>query len=365
MKITHVISDSNIGGAGVLLSSLASNLKNDFKFEIIIPKDSMLKERLNLSGANIKELPFSKDQSFCAKDTWLFYNYFRKNHTDILHTHASLSARLGGKLSGIDTCISTRHCAKPEEKVKKLSFLKRIVYNFCTDITVSTADFATSNLMTEGLNALDIITIKNGSFPKDVLSENSKKELLRYLNIDADCRIIGSCARLEAVKGQDLILRAAPLIIKKYPNVHFLFLGDGSMRNSYKRLASALGIEKRVTFLGYVENPEIYQNLFYININASRGTETSCLATSECMALGIPTVASDFGGNTEMIKNLENGIIFGSDNPFFLADSVIKLLSDDKLYKKLSHGAKKSFDEYFSVNKMAEQYKHLYLSFAK
>ncbi len=364
LKITHVISDSNIGGAGVLLSSVVEKLKDDFEFEIIIPRGSALKKKLELIGADIKEFDFSPDLSFSLYDTLMFFNYFKKNPTDILHTHASLSARLGGKLSGTKACISTRHCAKSEEKVKKQSIFKRLLYNYCTDKTVSTADYAKNNLRDEGYGKNRIITIKNGSFPKEKLCGSTKRELLSALGISEDCRIIGSCARLEAVKGQDLILRAAPHIIKAFPNVHFLFIGDGSQKENYKRLASALGIEKKTTFLGYKERPEAYQSLFYVNVNSSRGTETSCLATSECMALSIPTVASDFGGNTEMIKNLENGLLFGSDNPYLLANAIIRLLCDDRLYKKLSDGAKRSFDGQFSADRMAAQYKELYLSFS-
>ncbi len=362
LKITHVISDSNIGGAGVLLASVASELKSDFDFEIIIPKGSLLRERLSFLNLKIIELPISADKSFSAKDTLKFYNYFKKHPTDILHTHASLSSRLGGKLAGTGICISTRHCAKPEVKIKKQSFLKRKVYNYCTDKTVSTADFATNNLICEGINQDKIITIKNGSKPPRELDSLSKAEILHKLNLDKDCRIIGSCARLEPVKGQDLILRVAPSILEKFPNTHFLFLGEGSKKEEYKKLASTLGIEKKVTFLGYVDDPSLYQNVFYINVNASRGTETSCLATSECMALGVPTVASDFGGNTEMIKDNENGIIFACDNLFSLERALISILKDTALHEKLSAGAKISFEKSFSSGEMAKQYKKLYNS---
>ena len=362
MKITHVISDSNIGGAGVLLSSLASSLKDRYDIRILLPKGSMLKSRLCGLGVRADEINMTPDKSFSKKDVLLFYRYFLENPTDILHTHASLSARLGGALAGIKTCISTRHCATPNENIKKLSNLKIKLYNFCTSLTVSTADYATGNLLLEGISKDRIITIKNGSPKREKLDTDAALKLKSALGIADDAKIIGSCARLEKVKGQDLILRAAPKILKSVPRVHFLFVGDGKQRLEYERLAMSLGVKKRVTFAGFVENPESYESLFYINVNASRGTETSCLASSECMSFGIPTVASDFGGNTEMITPMVNGLLFKKDNPFDLEEKLLKLLSDSELYQRLSHGARMVYEKQFSLERMVSEYNALYES---
>lgn len=364
MKITHVISDSNVGGAGVVLCSLVSALKKNFEIEVIIPRGSALKERLLSSGISPKEMRLTADSSFSVSDTILFYRYFSKNKTDILHTHASLSSRLGGALAGIRACISTRHCAKSDSSVRKLRNLQIKLYNFCTHLTVSTADCATKNLIYEGLDKQKIVTIKNGSPKKTRISNSDAISLRQSLGIPLDARIIGSCARLEHVKGQDLLLRAAPRILKLIPRVHFLFVGDGKARHEYERLAARLGISGYVTFVGFTPSPEKYESLFYVNVNTSRGTETSCLATSECMSFGIPTVASDFGGNTEMITPYANGLIFDTDNHFSLEDALIKLLADSELYKTLCIGALNSYEKSFSVERMAEEYKNLYESLA-
>ncbi len=361
MKITHVISDTNIGGAGILLTSVVKNLKNEFDFEVVLPRGSLLYNKMP-DGIKITELQVSKDKSFSSTDFPTFYSYFTKTKPNVLHTHASLTARLAGKLASGAFCISTRHCAKPMEIQNKYSLLKSKLYNFCTDITVSTADFATKNLVSENIPRNKIITIKNGSPDLKRRGTCDKKSVFEALGLPENTMIIGSVARLEKVKGQDLILRAAPEILMHFGNVHFLFLGAGSMMNEYKNLAASLGIEKHVTFLGFIENPEIYQRCFKINVNSSRGTETSCLATSECLSLGIPTVASDFGGNTEMIKDFENGFIFSSDNPHILSGIIIRLLKDKALYKKLSLGARESYLSSFSLDRMINEYRRLYKS---
>ena len=360
MKITHVISDTNIGGAGVLLSNLLSATKDLCAVQVILPQGSALKEKISKTGAEVTELPIAGDKSIRAKDVISFYSFFKSNPTDIVHTHASLSSRLGAALSGTKICISTRHCAHPSGQIKRKNPMQIKVYNYCTSLTVSTADCATENLIAEGIDKNRIITIKNG-VPKCKKPDTGMGICLRKnLNIPEHARIIGSCARLETVKGQDLILRAAPRIIKLIPSVYFLFVGDGSRRTFLERLSARLGVSERVRFSGFVPDPEYYESLFYLNVNSSRGTETSCLSTSECMSLGIPTVASDFGGNSEMIQNGINGLIFKTDNHFSLEEKLIKLLTDEGLYRALSCGAIKIYEQRFSVERMAREYRELY-----
>jgi len=361
MKITHVISDGNVGGAGILLSSLAEGLKDDFEIEIIIPEGSALKKRLP-EGVSITELPVASDKSFSVRGTEIFRDYFKRKGTDILHTHASLSARLGGKMAGIPHCISTRHCAHPGASVRKMMPHKRFLYDISTDLTVSTADFATDNLVRSGVRRERIVTIKNGSPDLSKRSYDEGFSLYDALTIPRERRIIGSVARLEAVKGQDLILRSAREVLKFFPDTHFVFVGSGSLENEYRSLSARLGVDKNVSFTGYVENPDAYQRDFYINVNASRGTETSSLATSECMSLSIPSVVSSFGGNREMIKHGVNGMIFNTDNVFSLTSALLDLLEDEELYRRLSLGARRSYEESFSLSRMTKEYKKLYHS---
>ncbi|MBQ8302659.1 MAG: glycosyltransferase family 4 protein [Clostridia bacterium] len=361
MKITHVISDTNVGGAGILLSNIVTSLEDKFDFEVILPKGSQLIERLHFARAKVTPTDMSGDVSFSPRDARSFYKLFKSSPPDIIHTHASLSARVGGLHAGVKNLLSTRHCAKSVGAEPPSRLMQRM-YGAYTTRTVSTADAATRDLVREGVPPASITTIKNGTIPVEKITPEHRRKLLAELGFDGVVTVIGSCARIEHIKGQDLILRAAPKILARHPEVRFLFVGDGGERRACEKLAATLGIGGRVKFIGYAANAREYENLFFININASRGTETSCLVTSECMSLGIPTVASDFGGNPEMVKDGESGLLFQSENAHELADRVNTLLSDQNLYDRLSRGAREHFSKDFSVERMAEEYERLYLS---
>ena len=360
MRITQVISDSNIGGAGILLSSVVNGLKGDFDFEVILPRGSLLSDRLPRDGVKITELDIKSDASLYAPDVITFYKYFCKTKPDLVHTHASLSARLGAKLAGVAPRISTRHCSKPEPLVKRRGALLRLLYDISCDLTLSTADFATKNLIAEGVRPDRILTIKNGSAKRPLPTEERKAEIRRSLGIPVGARIIGSVARLESVKGQDLLIRAAAEAVRLFPDVYFVLVGTGSEEENYKKLTARLGLERRVIFAGYTPRPWEYEGMFYVNVNSSRATETSCLVTSECMAMGIPTVGSDFGGNKEMIFHLKNGLLFESDNKNSLVSALALILSDRALRDKLCKGCAKVYGELFSLDRMLKEYKALY-----
>ena len=363
MKVTHVISDTNVGGAGILLANLQSALCELFDFEIILPAGSMLLSRLDPRKGRITEIDFLGDKSFSPRDVRTFHRIFRSRPPDVLHTHAVLSARVGASLAGVKNLLSTRHCAVNESGA--LSSLKRKLYDTYTTLTVSTAAAATRNLISEGVPADRIVTIQNGSRELPPLSATERNGLLASLGIPEHAAVVGCCARIEHVKGQDVLLRAIPAVIKKHPNVYFLFIGDGSERHNVQNLARALGVWSRVKFIGYTERARDYQNLFYVNVNASRGTETSCLVTSECMSLGIPTVASDFGGNPEMITHGKNGLIFPKDNHYALASELDHVISNGALHSALSRGAREEFHRRFSLERMAGEYERLYRSFER
>ena len=363
MKITQVISDTNVGGAGVLLSSIVSSLEKKFDFDVILPRGSALIERMKFERARVIVADILGDASFTPRDARSFYKLFKSSPPDVIHTHASLSARVGGLHAGVKNLLSTRHCAKGESSTP--SRLLQKMYSAYTTHTVSTADAATRDLISEGVAPCRITTIKNGSRAVEKISPERRRELLSELGIEVGAPIVGCCARIERVKGQDLLLRAIPKVLEKHPDACFLFVGDGEERKRCEQLAATLGVGGRVKFIGYTPHADEYENLFLLNVNPSRGTETSCLVTSECMSLGIPTVASDFGGNCEMVTEGGNGLIFQSENVHELSDKINLLLSDKPLRERLSHGARARFLEEFSLERMARDYERLYLSLCR
>ena len=207
-----------------------------------------------------------------------------------------------------------------------------------------------------------IEVIINGVVPIEKYDASRKASCRRKLGIGEDAFVCGICARLEDCKGIDVLLRAARKLLRSNngKNYYFVIVGKGSLDTKLRELSEALGISSNVMFCGFASDVTPYLNCFDLNVNCSRGTETSSLALSEGMSIGLPCVASDWGGNPYMVKDGYNGFIFKT-NDFLSLASRIELLSTDKdLYKTMSENAYKRYLDELTAERMTKKTEELY-----
>lgn len=244
-----------------------------------------------------------------------------------------------------------------------------LISNSLSTSMIAVADSAKQNLIDMGCNKRKISTVINGVEPIRITSPEEIDYLNSRYGLTKNNFIISIIARLEECKGHKTFLQAAQICKKHYPNFRFFIVGDGSQKNYLKQLSHKLDIDDIVHFAGFCEDVSPILNITDVNVNCSVGTETSCLALSEGMSLGIPSVASDYGGNTHMVKNTVNGLIFPAENAEALAMALIRLYRDEELYAKCSLGALRRFHEEFNAaimsKKMADFYKVEYLRHKK
>ena len=138
-------------------------------------------------------------------------------------------------------------------------------------------------------------------------------------------------------------------------------MGKGSKYFELKELSRILGVSDKVDFCGFTSDITPYLNCFDLNLNCSRGTETSSLAISEGMSIGLPCVASDWGGNPHMVHDGYNGFIFPTDDFLCLADRIEKLCKDKELYTQMSENSYKRYCEEFTADKMTRLTEKLYM----
>ena len=156
------------------------------------------------------------------------------------------------------------------------------------------------------------------------------------------------------VKRIDVFIRSAKYILEINPFVRFVIIGDGYLKEKYCELTRQLKINDRITFIGSVSNPQDYISIFDIAINSS-DSEGFSNAVLEYMALGIPTVATDVGGNAEIIYHMKNGILVPPGNPQKMADAVLDVINDRYLRENIGVNAEKRGRE-FSLSLMVARH---------
>ena len=122
-KIMQVLTDTNIGGAGIWLCNFAkSSIKQKYDIVAVLPRGSLLIPRIRAEGIEVIELDTIADCSFSLRSVGEIKKTIKEQKPDIIHTHASLSARIAAKLCSVPV-VHTRHCLEG-----KKSFPQNIIY---------------------------------------------------------------------------------------------------------------------------------------------------------------------------------------------------------------------------------------------
>ena len=368
IKVVEIISDTNIGGAGILLMNrLSYTDRSVFDVSVILPRQSKLVKRLNDLKIPFFEIDGCYDSSLDLSAIPKIFDILKRITPHIINAHGCLSARIAALMAKVPTRIYTRHCVYPTSKIYRFPLvrgLNGIINCILSNKIIAVAHSARDNLVKMGIPASRISVIINGAKALERLSGSERISFRKKLGIPKSATVVTICARLEKCKDHITFLQAAKILALRSENYRFLIVGGGSLEKFLRAYAKKLKIERSVIFTGFVNDVTPFMNVTDINVNCSVGTETSSLSISEGLSLGIPCVASDYGGNPYMVKNAANGYIFAQKNPYELAEKIIRL-ENSHIYKRVSICAKKRFFCELNANRMANDTDALYLSLVK
>jgi glycosyltransferase involved in cell wall biosynthesis len=169
--------------------------------------------------------------------------------------------------------------------------------------------------------------------------------------------IVANCNR--AVKRVDDFIRAAALVHQKFPDVHFMVVGDGHLRPQLEALSHSLGLADSLVFTGEVKNPLDMVRNFSIGVISSE-TEGFCNAILEYMACGVSVVATAAGGNPELMSEGENGFLFPVGDIEILAERIELLIKDSGLLSQMHKANIKRIADKFSLLEMVSSFENHY-----
>lgn len=352
IKVVEVSSDSNIGGAGKCILTFLKNFDREkFDVSVVVPKGSLLISDIEKLDVKIYQLDNLAEKSLDFKAISGLKTLFKQIKPDIVHTHASMSARIAAKLCGIKT-VYTRHSVFPPSALisKGLGKVINGCINNCTaDRIIAVADAAKDNLVATGVSAKKIDVILNGVEPLVPYNEEKIEQLRKEYGIEDDEKVAIMAARLNEVKGHKYFVDAAKILKSKGIKFKFLIAGTGEMENSIKEQIKKAELEENVKMLGFLTDVEPLMNVMDVQVNCSFGTEATSLALLEGMSLGKPAVVTDFGGNPGVINDGINGFLTPTHDAEVLADRLERLFCDDGLYEKMSRECKRVYNEKFTA----------------
>jgi L-malate glycosyltransferase len=171
---------------------------------------------------------------------------------------------------------------------------------------------------------------------------------------------VGMVARMNhRYKNHSGFFRIAAEIHARMPNAEFVLAGDGPLRQEFEREAASLGLANSTVFLGDRQDmPAVLASIDVAVLTSD--SESLSNVILEAMAAGLPTVAYDVGGNSELLAG-QRGILIPAGNETSFAGAVEKLLTDAALREQVGHQAQQFARENFSLDRVCQRYLDLYL----
>ena len=364
IRILNIISDTNIGGAGrVILNYLRYADRNKFETLVAIPRGSLLKPLLEEAEVPVYEVDGMADCSYASQDVKALQALIRRVKPDLVHTHGALSGRIAAKRCHVPVVYS-RHSAFPVPAKLKYPpgrWVNKLLNEHYADHIIAVSPATRDNLTEGGISPKKITVVMNGVAPVSPISDEEKAALRQSLGLGKDVFTFGILARIEDYKGHLYLVYAAKLLKDRgYSNFRILVAGTGAFEEEVTRAVTEMGVEDVVQMLGFRSDAAALLNILDVQLNASYGTEATSMALLEGMSLGLPTIASDYGGNPFVITSGQNGLLFPSKDSAALADAMAELMDHPEEVAIMRQKALETYQSRFTGEVFARNTEQIY-----
>ena len=331
------------------------------------PRGSMLAERARETGLEVFDAVEFRKPKFlllAARDVTALTRHLRERRYDLIDAHGSqdvwtcVAARgIAGRAAPL---VFTRHNTK---RVADHLF-NRWLYGRQVDHLIAVSRSVLERydaFFRKGVLASERVSIVPSAYRPDRFHPGIGGERVRAeLGFAPHVPVVGVVGRLVEDKGQDDLLRAAPMILKDRPGTRFLVVGTGSRDRDLKDLAASLGLGDAVRFLGFRDDvPEITAAL-NVSVLPSIDCDASSAVLKEALACGIPAVATSIGGAAEILEDGRTGLIVPPRDPGRLAAAILAILGDPERARDMGRRGSKDVAERFSPERLGDETLEVY-----
>ncbi len=287
---------------------------------------------------------------------WRLARFFRREKIDIVHPLFPDSLYFGATVAKIARvpCVAGFRVGLDSWEYEKYPRFARLAHR-AVDGTVTNCDACRQAVIADhGAVPESVAIIPNGV---DLSRFNDVPALALRKNLAEQC--VGIVANLRPVKNIELFIRAAAGLAAAHPHVKFQVAGEGDLRGKLQGLIDGLGLGDRVALLGTVVDIPAFLAGLDVAVLCSL-SEGSPNAIMEYMAAGLPTVATDVGGNGELVENEQTGLLVPPNSEEYLTAAIDRLLRDRPFAARLGATARQRAFELYSVETQARRYENFY-----
>lgn len=296
-------------------------------------------------------LPIRQSHPLDVTLAWSVTRFVKELDIDIIHTFGSISDIAGvvaAKLTGVHlingSIRSARKMLTRRDKLSKLAmrYADRIVAN--------------------SQAGLEAFSMKDQWRAKVIYNGIDLQPLQNVEKFQSDAPYLCMVGNFSRKKDHGALLNALPKICEKFDRHQLFLIGKGEREQEYRQQIQESGLRGHVHIINDCIAPGGYIKGAEVCVLLSPDGEGLSNVIMEYCALGKPVVATNLGGNPEIIEHGLSGILIDSHDPHEISDAVIRLLSSKDLRERLGMRAKQIIEENFSLPQMISRYALLYES---
>ena len=365
MKVIHLISGGDSGGAKTHVLSLLQNLNKTITAQLVCFRDGPFAEEARAMGIPTmicggNNIPHLRRELAA---------YIQQGGYQLIHCHGSRANMIGALLRGPTglPVVSTVHSDY------KLDYMgrpfARLTFGAINawalrhlDYRIGVSDAMVDLLIDRGFPPDRFYAIYNGIDFTPAPSQGDRLAYLRGLGADVDENsvVVGIAARLNPVKDMSTLIRGFAEGHKSCPRLRLVIAGDGEERQKLEDLAKELGVEKEVTFAGWISGG---MDRFYsaLDVNALTSlSETFPYALTEGARFHLATVATAVGGIPYLIDQDVNGYLFTPGDWQTLGRYLAALGNEDALRHEMGEKLYEKASSKFSIQSTVDTQLHIY-----
>lgn len=374
--IIHIITGLSLGGAELaLLKHIKLNSGDGSRNHVVISlmsrsylSDRFEKENIKVYHLNFKKSPYSVFRGLIYLKRLL--NSYEKV---LLHGwlyHGCLIASLGrflkkGKIPVIWNIRHSLHDMQSEKPITRYVIKLLAKLSKLPDQTIYNSSTGVEHHVNIGFARTNNLVIHNSVAGQSLKFVSQRRsQIRRDLGYDNSTMVIGVVARYHFIKGYDIFIQAAKIVIKKFPDVRIMCIGTGVTYDNVilKNLIQEAGIKENIVLLGRIEKPIDYMCGLDVLCMPSR-SEGFPNVLAEALSVGVPCVATDVGETAVILKN--KGVLCKSNDPASISAGLIEVIENREHYQVPRREYILDVQKRFSEAANDESYTNLYQQLAE
>jgi sugar transferase (PEP-CTERM/EpsH1 system associated) len=360
-KVLHLIWALDLGGAERQVVEIVRRLDRS-RFEPLVGclvKKGRWGEALQREGVRVVE--FAKRPGLDLRLLGRLARLLREERVSVVHTHAFTAAtwgRLAAAVARTPVVIAHEHSAFSLDSWHRRLVDRALVPTTDRWVAVSQA-LARDLVRQEGLPRSRVVVVRNGiplPAPEGLRRAAALRDEWRSGRFHT---LVGTVGRLEVRKGLEVFLQAMAVLAPSHPTLRAVVVGEGPMGGRLEDQARELGLGDRVLFTGRRDDvPEVLGALDIFALPSH--TEGLSISLLEAAASGLPIVATDVGGNPEVVEDGVTGLLVPPGDPDAFAAGLARILETPGGGGELGARAAERVRARFSAESMVGQIEDLY-----